>query len=134
MSQCHTLQDILRGPVSMSSWVRGVLWVLYNIWCNVVTDQHLFKLVWTFASTKIHIHAIVSEQDMKNIECSYATNLPLQLQIALQSESRGHRPIAADELSTANFSDHVEEKDFICSQNMSYPFESSVNTEGILGG
>lgn len=52
----------------------------------------------------------------------------------LNSESHvGNRPIAADELSDANFSVRArqyEDRDFICSQNMPYPFESSVNTAG----
>jgi len=48
-------------------------------------------------------------------------------------ESCGSRPIAADDLSFANFSvhaHHYEKKDLIGSQNTSYPFESSVNTAG----
>lgn len=62
--------------------------------------------------------------------------MQLQLQFALRWESQGHKSIAADELSTANFSvrgRQCEEKNFICSQNMSYRFESSVNTAGTLG-
>lgn len=76
---------------------------------------------------------IVFEQDKKNVKCSYVRNLLLKFQIALQSCE--YRPIAADELSTANFSVcacQYEEKDFICSQNMSYPFECSVSTAGTL--
>lgn len=74
---------------------------------------------------------------MKNVKCSYGTNPSSQLQITQPWESWGQRPIAADELSTANFSAcarHYERNDFICSQNMSYSFESWVNTAGILEG
>lgn len=69
------------------------------------------------------------------MECSYVQILAPQLQITQQQDSCQYMPIAADELSTANFSvraHQYEEKDFIRSQNMSYSFESSVNTAGTL--
>lgn len=93
----------------------------------------LYFLDLKFASRGKQCTYILFLNKMRKMRSAHARNLPLKFQIAQQS--CGYMPIAADELSTANFSVcacQYEEKDFICSQNMSYPSECSVNTAGTL--
>lgn len=94
-------------------------------------SRHCLFLDSKFVSLEASHTFVFEKKITKNVKCSHARNFPLKFQIA--QHSCGCLPTAADELSTANFSVcacQCEEKEFLnCSQNMSYPFESSVNTE-----
>lgn len=72
-----------------------------------------------------------SEQDMKNVEEIFHYSSKL-----LSSESHGGIGLLLLMSSALPIfsvpARQYEEKNFICSQNMSYPFESSANTAGTV--